>query len=283
MSSSHLDQLWKRRGLTDSPEPALYLDTVTATDFAQAYKKRTYALMSIRPNNIVLDVGCGTGEDVIAMARLVGSCGQVIGIDKNPAMVAEGWKRADGLGLPVRFQVEDSHRLSLADNMCHAVRSDRAVQHMDDPEAAIREMVRVTRPNGIVMISEPDWETLTVDSANRHLTRRIANFMADRAVKHGWIGRQLWRILKESGLEEVKVTAFPFIITDYTTADRIWGLQRHARQACEHAVISESERLAWHNELCERDREKHFFSSTVGFLAFGRKPLISTFHDCPSH
>jgi len=272
MSSLHLDQLWKRRSLADSPEPALYLDTVTATDFAQVYKKRTYALMSIRPNAVILDVGCGTGEDVIAMARLVGPGGQVIGVDKNPAMIAEGWKRAEGLGLSVQFQVEDSHRLSLADGMFNAVRCDRAAQHMDDPAAAIREMVRVTRSKGIVIVSEPDWETLTIDSANRHLTRRIANFMADQAVKHGWIGRQLWRILKESGLDEVKATAFPFIITDYTTADRIWGLQRHARQACEHGVISESERIAWHNELCERDREMHFFSSTIGFLAFGRKP-----------
>jgi len=207
------------------------------------------------------------------MARLAGPGGQVIGADKNPAMIAEGWKRAEGLGLPVKFQVEDSHRLSLPDNMFDGVLSDRAVQHMDDPETAIREIVRVTRPGGVVVISEPDWETLMIDSQRRDLTRRVANYMADRAVKQGWIGRQLWRIFKQSGLSEVKVTAFPFIITDYTTADRIWGLQRHARQACENSVITEAEMLAWHNELAELDRQEHFFSSTVGFLAFGRKPV----------
>lgn len=273
MSSSHLDQLWKRRGLTDSPEPALYLDTVTATGFAQIYKRRTYSLMEIRANSVLLDVGCGTGEDVIAMAHLVGPGGQVIGIDKNPAMIAEGWKRAEGRGLPVTFQVEDSHGLSFADDMFDAVRSDRAVQHMDDPPRAIREIVRVTRPGGVIVISEPDWETLTIDSQNRDLTRRIANYMTDRAVKQGWMGRQLWRIFQEAGLNEVRVTAFPFIITDYTTADRIWGLQRHAREACEHAVITESEMASWHKELAELDGKKQFFSSTVGFLAFGRKSV----------
>src|SRR5438093_9414654 len=260
MNSSHLDELWKRRGLREPPEPALYLDTVSATSFAQIYKKRTYFLMEIRRNSFLLDVGCGTGQDAMEMAGLVGPEGQVVGIDINQAMIAERWKRAEGLKLPVKFQVEDVHRLSLPDEMFDAARCDRAVQHMDNPEPAIREIIRVTRRGGIVVVSEPDWETLTIDSQNRDLTRRIANYMSDRAVKQGWIGRQLWRILKNSGLREVKVTAFPFIITDYTTADRIWGLQRHARQACENAVITESEMVAWQEELIELDRRQQFFS-----------------------
>ena len=131
------------------------------------------------------------------------------------------------------------------------IRSDRAVQHMEDPETVLYEIVRVTKPGGVVVISEPNWETLTIDSQQKRFDtpHRSLNVR----------------------LTDVKVTAFPFVLTDYSTADRIWGLQRHAQQACEAGVITANELLLWHEELSELDRRRHFFTSTVGFLAIGRK------------
>ena len=47
----------------------------------------------------ILDVGCGTGDDVLALARIVGETGRVVGIDNSETMIAEARQRAEGLDL----------------------------------------------------------------------------------------------------------------------------------------------------------------------------------------
>ncbi len=65
---------------------------MTTTTF-ESSKQRTFELLEIKKGYRLLDVGCGTGEDVRAMASLVGRTGSVIGIDRSEAMVAEAQKQ----------------------------------------------------------------------------------------------------------------------------------------------------------------------------------------------
>lgn len=252
--------------------PRLYLDTVSATSFAADYKQQTYELLGIRLGSRVLDVGCGTGDDVLAMAGIVGPSGRAVGVDCDAALVAEAWRRAAAGGLPAEFQRGDAHCLNFADGTFDGARADRAVQHMDDPARVITELRRVTRAGGWVVVGEPDWETLVVDSPRRQTTRRIVNHMADGLVRHGWIGRQLARLFHDAGLEEVSVRGGAMVLTDLTMADRIWGLRRHAGSAVDAGIISREEAGAWYAELEEAHRRGVFFSATVGFVVAGRVP-----------
>lgn len=270
--NSQLDDAWRERGEAKTADPVLYLDTVSATRFAQEYKRKTYGLLGARAGAHLIDVGCGTGDDVLALAQVVGPQGRVVGVDKNPAMIAEGWKRVAGRNLPAEFHLCDSHRLSFADGTFDGYRSDRAVQHMDDPAKAIAEGVRVLRGGGRMVISEPDWDTLVIDSEDRDVTRRVVRFMCDRVVRHGWIGRQLPGLFKRAGLKDVSVSADTFILTDLTTAERIWGLRRHARSAQEAGVLTAAEVDGWLRRMEEADAAGQFFSATVGFVACGTKP-----------
>jgi ubiquinone/menaquinone biosynthesis C-methylase UbiE len=270
--SSNLDAAWAKTGATSSPDPVLYLDTVSATQFAQEYKRKTFTLLGAREGAHLIDVGCGTGDDVLSLSRLVGEKGRVVGVDKNPTMVAEGWKRVAGKNLPVEFKLCDSHKLTFPDDTFDGYRSDRAVQHMDDPAKVLAEGVRVLRRGGRMVISEPDWDTLVVDSDNRDVTRRIVAFMSDRVVRHGWIGRQLPRLFKAAGLKDVSVSADTLILTDLTLAENIWGLRRHAKTALDAGVITTSEMDGWMRQLEEANRAGRFFSAAVGFMACGTKP-----------
>lgn len=81
-----------------------FLDTVTGIEAVQAYKRRSYNLLRLRAGNHVLDVGCGTGDDVRAMASKVGPSGRAVGIDNSQVMISEAKKRSAGLGLPVEFR-----------------------------------------------------------------------------------------------------------------------------------------------------------------------------------
>src|SRR5207249_4881290 len=78
-------------------------DGVDGSQLARAYKLRTFAVLAPRTSERVLDIGCGTGEDTIALASLVGSHGEVVGIDSNQVAIGEAHRRACGIA-PVAFR-----------------------------------------------------------------------------------------------------------------------------------------------------------------------------------
>ena len=75
----------------------------------------------------MLDVGCGTGDDVRAIAEIVGALGHVVGIDPSTAMIDES--NARGLPSNATFGVGSAYTLPHADGSFDAVRADRVMQH----------------------------------------------------------------------------------------------------------------------------------------------------------
>jgi len=157
-----------------------YLNTATAIDSFQSYKKETYSLLNLREGSSVLDVGCGAGDDVLALAKIVGSKGRVVGIDNADTMINEARKRIKGAVTQIEFQVKDAHDLDFGNNTFDGCRADRVLQHLEKPKQALSEMIRIVRPGSRIVISEPDWETLVVDMPKRYLTRRILNYFCDK-------------------------------------------------------------------------------------------------------
>ena len=73
-----------------------YLDGVRGIDAVAEWKERSFALLAPRPGAHLLDVGCGTGDDVLALADRVRPGGRATGIDASAAMIDEA--RAGGPG-----------------------------------------------------------------------------------------------------------------------------------------------------------------------------------------
>jgi ubiquinone/menaquinone biosynthesis C-methylase UbiE len=119
-----------------------YLDTANSIQHFQSYKRKTYASMKVEQGHCVLDVGCGAGEDVLALAQIVGDTGRVVGIDNSETMIAEARKRAEGFGGRVEFRLGDAHNLDFADNIFDGCRADRVFQHLEEPKQALSEMIR---------------------------------------------------------------------------------------------------------------------------------------------
>jgi ubiquinone/menaquinone biosynthesis C-methylase UbiE len=82
----------------DAVAPAYYarhLDRISALERVRGYKRRTLELLAADTGQRVLDVGCGVGEEVRVLARLVGSSGQAVGVDASASLVAEARRRAE--------------------------------------------------------------------------------------------------------------------------------------------------------------------------------------------
>lgn len=248
-----------------------FLGAEGAKPAMQHAKQRSFDLLEVRPGGRYLDVGCGTGEDVCTLGRLVGATGLAVGVDIDPAMVAESEQRTASLHLPVEFRVGDVYALPFADGAFHGARADRTFLHLADPARALAEMARAVCTGARVVVQDRDIGTRTIDTPDRELTRRIVNFWCDSFLG-GWTGRQLPRLLGQAGLVDTTIESVTVIDQDYAAFNRQYDLKRVVQRAAEAGVVSAEQGAAWLAEIERQAQRGHFFSSVTSFIVSGRKP-----------
>lgn len=249
----------------------VYLEEVGR--FIELVKHRTYSLMQIQAGHQVLDVGCGTGIDTINLAKWVGPTGWVYGIDADDTMIAEAEQRVKlaRLGERVSHKRADSKALPFETNFFDSCRSERLFQHLSHPELALEEMVRVTRPGGWVVVLDTDWGTLSVDTPEIDVERRLIRFLADRYLANGFSGRRLYRLCKHLPLDNISYEMFPLTNTHYGFARMAAQLEEVERMAVATGVINTEELERWRASLEIADSMGTFFASVSMVLVAGQK------------
>jgi ubiquinone/menaquinone biosynthesis C-methylase UbiE len=111
----------------------------------------------------VLDVGTGTAQIPIELCR-ADPAAHVVAVDAAAHMLTLARANVERAGLSARIEprLVDAKRLPLDENLFTAVMSNSIVHHIPDPLAALREMLRVLRPGGVLFVRDlarPDDET----------------------------------------------------------------------------------------------------------------------------
>ena len=122
----------------------------------------------IREGGVVVDVGCGTGRALPPLRQAVGPAGTVIAIDVTPEMLRQA--RPAGLAASAVLVLADARRLPLADTSADAVFAAGLVSHLPDPEAGLRELARITRPGGLLVLFHPSGRAALAARHGRRLS-----------------------------------------------------------------------------------------------------------------
>ncbi|HXB66244.1 MAG TPA: methyltransferase domain-containing protein [Solirubrobacteraceae bacterium] len=181
-----------------------YLGHVNSIESVAAGKRTRAALLGLGDDAHAIDVGCGLGDDARALSRLVGPRGRVVGVDASAAMLERARARRQAEDGPVEFIAGDAHQLPFDTDSFHAARVERTLQHLDDPARVVGELVRVTRPGGIVLAHEPDWGTLVCTGRPPALVRAMLA-AAETQIRHPWVGRELTGMFVDAGLTDVEI------------------------------------------------------------------------------
>lgn len=273
MSNERTIPEWSQVDESDDPEAyRSYLDAATKVDVIEAMKRTSHDLLDVEPGDSVLDVGCGTGEDALAIAHRVGSDGRVVGVDASEEMVATARDRGED-ETRVSFRVADAESLPFDDDAFDVARTDRVLQHLERPESAVSELGRVTRPGGRVAVTDSDWGTLTVDAGDEvtDLSERLVD-PAWGCARNGRVGRRLRRLAVEAGLSNVSVDATALALTDFETAEDVLGLTGRVARMREAGELSATEGERWLDALRSADEDGTFFSSLCLFTVVGTQP-----------
>lgn len=114
-----------------------------------------FALGSLKPGEVIVDIGCGAGADLCIAARLVGESGRAIGLDLTPAMVAKARDNARRAGVNnVTVHEADIAALPLPDACADVLISNGAINLVADKTRVFQEIYRVLRPGGRLQFAD---------------------------------------------------------------------------------------------------------------------------------
>jgi len=129
-------------------------NSVLSLGIHHIWRKKTVQVSGARTGMSVLDCATGTGDLALEFKKTVGPEGQVIGTDFCPEMMETAPAKSEAKQLHVQFEVADAMNLPYLDHTFDISSISFGIRNVDDPSIALKEMARVVKPGGKVMILE---------------------------------------------------------------------------------------------------------------------------------
>ena len=223
-----------------------------------------------------LDVGCGTGVVARDIARRVGPGGSVTGVDPAHGLIdtAERIRSEQALD-NAAFSVEDGRALSFADASFDLTAAVTVLCHVPERAAVLREMVRVTRPGGTVLVFDGEYAANQIQHPDPDATGRVIAGWHQGAIDDPYLMRRIVPFVQSAGLVVERIDGYLHVeagqVDEATSFIWRWG-QYAVRQALAVGTVDEATAFQWTEQLRDLNQRSELYGSVTYVGVVARKP-----------
>ena len=224
--------------------------------------KDYFKILSPQENEVILDVGCNTGDASRLLLLKYPKIQKVIGIDKSRKrynVAIDRFKIFPDIK-NVEFYHSSGENLSFEDNTFDRAYCMEVIEWVENKEKFINEIYRVLKPKGLFLLEHTDFDTQVFNSSLKELNRRIIFEFSD--IGNGQIGRELFSLCNKSKFSEVVPMIYTYINTSFSENFYPYKIsQMMGEWLLNHRKISKKDFECWIKDLKEKDKVKEFYYS----------------------
>ena len=185
-------------------------------------------------------------------------------------MLSVARERATGAVCPARFSVGDAVALDEPDRSFDAARSERTLQWLADPQAAVDELARVLRPGGRISLIDTDWSTLRLDVGDSTVAARVQEAMRVERNRPSNVGSRLGELVRAAGFEPLLDTEATQVWTtwnpdDSPAPDGCFSMRSLADDLVATGQLDEADADGFVSTIHDAARSGHFAMSLTMF------------------
>lgn len=220
------------------------IDYLTETlKILSGVKQKSYAYFQAIPDGgTIVDLGCGSGQDVLNMSHMFSANKfELIGVDHDPEMIA-ACKNAIQTESNVKFLVSNVLDVPLPEAAVDGVRMERLVQHIFDPLNLFKEIHRILKDEGLVVIVESDWNSLSFYNGDSTTAAKLNHYLTEKKVNNGRAAQALSAYLSKTGFSQIAIEVCPFVLKSYEDACKYLWIDKMIDEMLSLNIIEASER-----------------------------------------
>ena len=225
------------------------------------------SLIQVEKARTFLDLGCGKGADLIGIARIASPDSSLVGLDfsENSIQVATISASTDDRIRFLRHDMETG--LPFDDNTFDVVISCNVLECIQHKELWMKELSRVLRPGGQVVMAHYDWDTQIFNAVDKSLFRHVIQTYNDwqqpwMNACDAWMGRRLNGLFQTSGLFSGAVIPYVHVETAYEEGQRGYSLvHEELVSLVEHAILGADDFSRFEKELADLAANGEYFYS----------------------
>lgn len=252
--------------LSFTKEAAQELARTYAMPDMVAQREAVMELLSLKPGEKVIDIGCGPGYLCEELANATGSTGRVLGIDISADLIAlcESRNTPDHLD----YKVADALALPVPDASCDVAVCTQVAEYIPDTERLLNEIARVLTPGGRLLVMATDWDCVAWHSDEPTRMREVMTLWEGHCA-HPRMPRTLRHDLVSATMAVKRVCAHPLFNLDFGEERYSNGVAKLICAYCKKQGMPVDLADAWFDELRQLDAADryYFMSARMIFIA----------------